>query len=295
MLSARTLVGFNDYGKSLGRCATPTRRRSPSESSFSPGMSGEKLPPALKENPAPGSKSPGLGSSPAKRSPADAKRDSRLSSRLSPNRSNARAPEGRRPAAPEDRPGQPARASPGGSLAQRLAKPEPRDRRLPWDARRADAAAPAQDGGGARASSPAAALEVSAACASCFDGRHSAAMAFGEATVREERAFWSTTGMYPQSAFVNLEAATRLLELDLVCCPDVLTVSVAVHAADGTWEDVATVTFDDAGRPQSDVRRKLSFANKNVVCSKIKLSIDRSAADFSIVKSVRLLGVPACA
>ena len=66
-------------------------------------------------------------------------------------------------------------------------------------------------------------------------------------------------------------------------------------AADGTWEDVATVTFDDAGRPQSDVRRKLSFANKNVVCSKIKLSIDRSAADFSIVKSVRLLGVPACA
>ncbi|KAH8060360.1 hypothetical protein JL721_9120 [Aureococcus anophagefferens] len=105
-------------------------------------------------------------------------------------------------------------------------------------------------------------------------------MAFGEATVREERAFWSTTGMYPQSAFVNLEAATRLLELDLVCCPDVLTVSVAIHAADGTWEDVATVTFDDAGRPQSDVRRKLSFANKNVVCSKIKLSIDRSAADF---------------
>ena len=99
---------------------------------------------------------------------------------------------------------------------------------------------------------------------------------------------------------MSLANATRVLELDLVCCPDVLTVSVAVLTDDLGWEDVATVTFDDAAKAGDlvtvgDVRRRLSFANKNVVCSALKFSIDRACADFSIVKSVRLVGVPACA
>ena len=102
--------------------------------------------------------------------------------------------------------------------------------------------------------------------------------------------------VYPQAADVVLRRATRLLELDVVVDSAVLAVTVAVLSpgAGERFEDVARIEFDGAARPEDDdVRRRLSFADRNIVCATLRLSINRARADFSIVRSIRLVGVPA--
>ena len=129
------------------------------------------------------------------------------SSRLSPSNANARGSSG---------------LSSPGSLAQRLSG-QPSASRKPWDARDVDPGRPRASSLSAPMTSrvppacgPGSAVEVARASGSCCDTRHSASMAFGErgrsarvGAATSTSTFWSTTGMYPQSALVSLATALR--------------------------------------------------------------------------------------
>lgn len=131
-------------------------------------------------------------------------------------------------------------------------------------------------------------IQISRLHASCYDQRLPAA------SLMNDKHFWMTTGMYPQSVVFDFEAATRLLGLELTCSEHVriMTVSCAKqsHCA---WQEIATIDFDDSCTRSKYHHHKLHFAARRITCQALRLSIDRAFGDFSVVKSVRLVGVVA--
>ena len=150
------------------------------------------------------------------------------------------------------------------------------EQRLPWDSRRAPAAA---DSPAASApSSPARRVAVRDIGASCHDGRHPATAMF------DGQKFWATTGLFPQSALARLPSPTRLSSLSLDVGPSVRQVTVGVGHEDD-FEDVATVTFEGGGN-----KRVLL---ENVLARDVRIRIDRASGSFAIVQKVEVVGVPA--
>lgn len=119
--------------------------------------------------------------------------------------------------------------------------------------------------------------------ASCCDVRHPAGV------VLNASGFWATTGLYPQAAVVSFQYALRLLELDLVASSAIEHLTVSCSNTAG-WEDVATIANDDVH--DGDLRRHLRFTARPIICRELRLSIDRSQADFSIVRYLKVIGVP---
>jgi len=158
--------------------------------------------------------------------------------------------------------------------------------RLPWDSRRAAAAAdspPASPTPPTRqlSASPtrlARRVAVRDIGASCHDGRHPATAMF------DGQKFWATTGLFPQSALARLPSPTRLSSLSLDVGPSVRQVTVGVGHED-EFEDVATVTFEGGGN-----KRVLL---ENVLARDVRIRIDRASGSFAIVQSVEVVGVPA--
>lgn len=150
------------------------------------------------------------------------------------------------------------------------------EQRLPWDSRRAPAAADSPPA--SPPSSPARRVAVRDIGASCHDGRHPATAMF------DGQKFWATTGLFPQSALARLPSPTRLLSLSLDVGPSVRQVTVGVGHED-EFEDVATVTFEGGGN-----KRVLL---ENVLARDVRIRIDRASGSFAIVQSVEVVGVPA--
>ena len=158
--------------------------------------------------------------------------------------------------------------------------------RLPWDSRRAAAAAdspPASPTPPTRqlSASPtrlARRVAVRDIGASCHDGRHPATAMF------DGQKFWATTGLFPQSALARLPSPTRLSSLSLDVGPSVRQVTVSVGHED-EFEDVATVTFEGGGN-----KRVLL---ENVLARDVRIRIDLCSESFAIVQSVEVVGVPA--
>ena len=158
--------------------------------------------------------------------------------------------------------------------------------RLPWDSRRAAAAAdspPASPTPPTRqlSASPtrlARRVAVRDIGASCHDGRHPATAMF------DGQKFWATTGLFPQSALARLPSPTRLSSLSLDVGPSVRQVTVGVGHEDD-FEDVATVTFEGGGN-----KRVLL---ENVLARDVRIRIDRASGSFAIVQKVEVVGVPA--
>ena len=144
--------------------------------------------------------------------------------------------------------------------------------RLPWDSRRAPAAADSPP------ASPARRVAVRDIGASCHDGRHPATAMF------DGQKFWATTGLFPQSALARLPSPTRLSSLSLDVGPSVRQVTVSVGHED-EFEDVATVTFEGGGN-----KRVLL---ENVLARDVRIRIDRASGSFAIVQKVEVVGVPA--
>jgi hypothetical protein len=145
--------------------------------------------------------------------------------------------------------------------------------RLPWDSRRAPAAADSPP-----SSSPARRVAVRDIGASCHDGRHPATAMF------DGQKFWATTGLFPQSALARLPSPTRLSSLSLDVGPSVRQVTVSVGHLD-EFEDVATVTFEGGGS------KRVSL--ENVLARDVRIRIDLCSESFAIVQSVEVVGVPA--
>ena len=158
--------------------------------------------------------------------------------------------------------------------------------RLPWDSRRAAAAAdspPASPTPPTRqlSASPtrlARRVAVRDIGASCHDGRHPATAMF------DGQKFWATTGLFPQSALARLPSPTRLSSLSLDVGPSVRQVTVGVGHEDD-FEDVATVTFEGGGN------KRVSL--ENVLARDVRIRIDLCSESFAIVQSVEVVGVPA--
>ena len=154
--------------------------------------------------------------------------------------------------------------------------------RLPWDSRRAPAAAdspPASPTPAPRvASGKGQRVAVRDIGASCHDGRHPATAMF------DGQKFWATTGLFPQSALARLPSPTRLSSLSLDVGPSVRQVTVGVGHED-EFEDVATVTFEGGGN-----KRVLL---ENVLARDVRIRIDRASGSFAIVQKVEVVGVPA--
>ena len=148
--------------------------------------------------------------------------------------------------------------------------------RLPWDSRRAPAAADSPPA--SPPSSPARRVAVRDIGASCHDGRHPATAMF------DGQKFWATTGLFPQSALARLPSPTRLSSLSLDVGPSVRQVTVGVGHEDD-FEDVATVTFEGGGN------KRVSL--ENVLARDVRIRIDRASGSFAIVQSVEVVGVPA--
>lgn len=131
-------------------------------------------------------------------------------------------------------------------------------------------------------------IQISQMHASCYDQRHPTA------SLMNDKHFWMTTGMYPQSVIFDFEAATRLLGLELTCSEHVriMTVSCAKHSH-CAWQEIATIDFDDSCKRSKYQYHKLHFAARRITCQALRLSIDRAFGNFSVVKSVRLVGVVA--
>ena len=154
--------------------------------------------------------------------------------------------------------------------------------RLPWDSRRAAAAADSPP------SSPTPAPRVASGKgqrvavrdigASCHDGRHPATAMF------DGQKFWATTGLFPQSALARLPSPTRLSSLALDVGPSVRQVTVSVGHED-EFEDVATVTFEGGGN------KRVSL--ENVLARDVRIRIDLCSESFAIVQKVEVVGVPA--
>ena len=144
--------------------------------------------------------------------------------------------------------------------------------RLPWDSRRAAAAADSPP------ASPARRVAVRDIGASCHDGRHPATAMF------DGQKFWATTGLFPQSALARLPSPTRLSSLSLDVGPSVRQVTVGVGHEDD-FEDVATVTFEGGGN------KRVSL--ENVLARDVRIRIDRASGSFAIVQKVEVVGVPA--
>ena len=160
------------------------------------------------------------------------------------------------------------------------------EQRLPWDSRRAPAAADSPPA--SPPSSPTPAPRVASGKgqrvavrdigASCHDGRHPATAMF------DGQKFWATTGLFPQSALARLPSPTRLSSLSLDVGPSVRQVTVGVGHED-EFEDVATVTFEGGGN-----KRVLL---ENVLARDVRIRIDRASGSFAIVQKVEVVGVPA--
>ena len=151
------------------------------------------------------------------------------------------------------------------------------EQRLPWDSRRAPAAA---DSPAASApSSPARRVAVRDIGASCHDGRHPATAMF------DGQKFWATTGLFPQSALARLPSPTRLSSLSLDVGPSVRQVTVGVGHEDD-FEDVATVTFSEG-----TAHKRVLL--ENVLARDVRIRIDRASGSFAIVQKVEVVGVPA--
>ena len=169
--------------------------------------------------------------------------------------------------------------------------------RLPWDSRRAAAAAdsppasptpPTRQLSASPSASPTPAPRVANGKgqrvavrdigASCHDGRHPATAMF------DGQKFWATTGLFPQSALARLPSPTRLSSLSLDVGPSVRQVTVGVGHEDD-FEDVATVTFEGGGN-----KRVLL---ENVLARDVRIRIDRASGSFAIVQKVEVVGVPA--
>ena len=148
--------------------------------------------------------------------------------------------------------------------------------RLPWDSRRAPAAADSPPA--SPPSSPARRVAVRDIGASCHDGRHPATAMF------DGQKFWATTGLFPQSALARLPSPTRLSSLSLDVGPSVRQVTVGVGHED-EFEDVATVTFEGGGN------KRVSL--ENVLARDVRIRIDRASGSFAIVQKVEVVGVPA--
>ena len=148
--------------------------------------------------------------------------------------------------------------------------------RLPWDSRRAPAAADSPPAN--PPSSPARRVAVRDIGASCHDGRHPATAMF------DGQKFWATTGLFPQSALARLPSPTRLSSLSLDVGPSVRQVTVSVGHED-EFEDVATVTFEGGGN------KRVSL--ENVLARDVRIRIDRASESFAIVQKVEVVGVPA--
>ena len=148
--------------------------------------------------------------------------------------------------------------------------------RLPWDSRRAPAAADSPPA--SPPSSPARRVAVRDIGASCHDGRHPATAMF------DGQKFWATTGLFPQSALARLPSPTRLSSLSLDVGPSVRQVTVGVGHEDD-FEDVATVTFEGGGN------KRVSL--ENVLARDVRIRIDLCSESFAIVQKVEVIGVPA--
>ena len=149
--------------------------------------------------------------------------------------------------------------------------------RLPWDSRRAPAAADSPPA--SPPSSPARRVAVRDIGASCHDGRHPATAMF------DGQKFWATTGLFPQSALARLPSPTRLSSLSLDVGPSVRQVTVGVGHEDD-FEDVATVTFSEG-----TAHKRVLL--ENVLARDVRIRIDRASGSFAIVQSVEVVGVPA--
>ena len=147
------------------------------------------------------------------------------------------------------------------------------EQRLPWDSRRAPAAADSPP------ASPARRVAVRDIGASCHDGRHPATAMF------DGQKFWATTGLFPQSALARLPSPTRLSSLSLDVGPSVRQVTVGVGHEDD-FEDVATVTFSEG-----TAHKRVLL--ENVLARDVRIRIDRASGSFAIVQSVEVVGVPA--
>ena len=147
--------------------------------------------------------------------------------------------------------------------------------RLPWDSRRAPAAADSPPASPTRLARRVAVRDIGA---SCHDGRHPATAMF------DGQKFWATTGLFPQSALARLPSPTRLSSLSLDVGPSVRQVTVGVGHED-EFEDVATVTFEGGGN------KRVSL--ENVLARDVRIRIDRASGSFAIVQSVEVVGVPA--
>ena len=151
------------------------------------------------------------------------------------------------------------------------------EQRLPWDSRRAPAAADSPPA--SPPSSPARRVAVRDIGASCHDGRHPATAMF------DGQKFWATTGLFPQSALARLPSPTRLSSLSLDVGPSVRQVTVGVGHEDD-FEDVATVTFSEG-----TAHKRVLL--ENVLARDVRIRIDRASGSFAIVQSVEVVGVPA--
>ena len=149
--------------------------------------------------------------------------------------------------------------------------------RLPWDSRRAPAAADSPPA--SPPSSPARRVAVRDIGASCHDGRHPATAMF------DGQKFWATTGLFPQSALARLPSPTRLSSLSLDVGPSVRQVTVGVGHEDD-FEDVATVTFSEG-----TAHKRVLL--ENVLARDVRIRIDRASGSFAIVQKVEVVGVPA--
>ena len=147
------------------------------------------------------------------------------------------------------------------------------EQRLPWDSRRAPAAADSPP------ASPARRVAVRDIGASCHDGRHPATAMF------DGQKFWATTGLFPQSALARLPSPTRLSSLSLDVGPSVRQVTVGVGHEDD-FEDVATVTFSEG-----TAHKRVLL--ENVLARDVRIRIDRASGSFAIVQKVEVVGVPA--
>ena len=147
------------------------------------------------------------------------------------------------------------------------------EQRLPWDSRRAPAAADSPP------ASPARRVAVRDIGASCHDGRHPATAMF------DGQKFWATTGLFPQSALARLPSPTRLSSLSLDVGPSVRQVTVGVGHED-EFEDVATVTFSEG-----TAHKRVLL--ENVLARDVRIRIDRASGSFAIVQKVEVVGVPA--
>ena len=151
------------------------------------------------------------------------------------------------------------------------------EQRLPWDSRRAPAAADSPPA--SAPSSPARRVAVRDIGASCHDGRHPATAMF------DGQKFWATTGLFPQSALARLPSPTRLSSLSLDVGPSVRQVTVGVGHEDD-FEDVATVTFSEG-----TAHKRVLL--ENVLARDVRIRIDRASGSFAIVQKVEVVGVPA--